>query len=252
MEARRNAKRVLGSGGVADLLNPVDGYRDGLRRKGIEPRNHARENVRKMRETAALMKEKKISSEQNSKDFKLSKFKEVGARVFEPTESTGEKKEFLKRRTSKGPPKLPDKPFVPKRQLTKPPVPKAVEAQSRPLVRESSKKDFIKSNAVTAIRTKTARPAEKKEEAYRSNSHGKVPSYLVKRKANWEHEREVAEQQRLERERCPPGMMILPEEDRVAYLNDLTKSKFSDAPHLLLQGFNYNVLKFTPRRHRVT
>ena len=64
MDASRIARKYNKKGSaVGDLMNPVRGIRDIQRRRGIEPRNHARENLRILREKQQENREKRMHRE---------------------------------------------------------------------------------------------------------------------------------------------------------------------------------------------
>jgi hypothetical protein len=65
-----------------DLMNPVRGIRDVQRRRGIEPRNHARENIRILREKQQENREKRQQKmHEKPRKFKMKRFQDVKPRV---------------------------------------------------------------------------------------------------------------------------------------------------------------------------
>ncbi|GBG26218.1 Enkurin domain-containing protein 1 [Hondaea fermentalgiana] len=68
---------------VSAVLNPVRGYRDQLRRSGVQPKDHARENLKKIKETQRRIKEEKEAAAQQATPvpFKLKKFANVESRI---------------------------------------------------------------------------------------------------------------------------------------------------------------------------
>ena len=78
-EGRRIARKYNSKGSaVGDLLNPVRGIRDAQARRGRVPVNHAKENLRALRETQRRNRELR-ERQQNKKDHKfvMKRFKDV-------------------------------------------------------------------------------------------------------------------------------------------------------------------------------
>lgn len=69
---------------VSAILNPVDGYRDGLKRKGYAPKNHINDNSKGIRklEKEYKMKEKEEMEAKRESTFKMKKFTQVQSRVY--------------------------------------------------------------------------------------------------------------------------------------------------------------------------
>ena len=68
---------------VSSLINPVNGYRDKLKRSGVAPRNHAKENMQKLRQVQREnreAREEKLSNKGKNR-FVMKRFKDVEARV---------------------------------------------------------------------------------------------------------------------------------------------------------------------------
>lgn len=108
-----------------------------MRRRGQQPKDHARDNVLAIREAQRQLQLRKEEEEElaeaENRRFKLAQFEGVEARFMTAAEKAAEgasKKQFLKRTSSMGPPPRPSKPHQP-RPSVKPPVPKVVEAAPR-------------------------------------------------------------------------------------------------------------------------
>lgn len=68
--------------GLADsICAVVCDCRDAMRRKGVKPRDHARDNVRALREVQRAHREARETARDGSKEFKLKKFQNVKSRV---------------------------------------------------------------------------------------------------------------------------------------------------------------------------
>jgi hypothetical protein len=100
-------------------------------------------------------------------------------------------------------------------------VPKATETAK---LAPRSNADFIERNRVKALAMVPRQRAEKYEEDAIHEEYGRVPSYLEQRKAKWEEEKEEA-RRRAPDPNCPPGMTLMPEEERLNTLEVLHKSR---------------------------
>lgn len=87
---------------VEQLFNPVRGYRDELRRQGIEPKNHHRDNIQKIKETQYRNKQRKqaAESQRNRGSFKLKQFQNVESRALKTNSAPGGKTHTFLRRKS--------------------------------------------------------------------------------------------------------------------------------------------------------
>jgi len=236
-EGNRNSLNNRSSVGISNALNPVRGVRDAMRRKGIEPKNHHKANLEKMRQTAKQNRERKEMEEnqfQRKKKFKnvKSKFLSVASQA---AEKAGVKHNFLKKKPSSNSPVTHKSEDV-KRQsrLTKPPVPtqeslRRSSTNSAGSQRELGKKDYLSLNKQKARETKRVKEKEEMDFLAKKD-YGKIPSYITKRKIEWA---EKAEQKRLEADRMkiPPGMKLMSEKERVETLTLLkdNASKLEEA-----------------------
>jgi len=237
-EGNRNSLNNRSSVGISNALNPVRGVRDAMRRKGIEPKNHHKANLEKMRQKAKQNRERKEMEEQHIQPKR--KFKNVKSKFLsvasQAAEKAGVKHNFLKKKPSSDSPKTHKSEDV-KRQsrLTKPPVPTQVSLRrsstnSAGSQREQDKKDYLSLNKQKA-RDAGKRIKEKEEMDFLAKKdYGKIPSYITKRKIEWA---EKAEQERIEADRMkiPPGMKLMSEKERVETLTLLkdNASKLEDA-----------------------
>ena len=110
-----------------------------------------------------------------------------------------------------------DRPETPRKGAT----PKAYEtAQLAP----RSNSDFISRNRAKALTMLPPKAPEKNQAADLHEEFGKVPDYLEERKAKWAKEKEEMKR-RLPDPSCPPGMTLMPEEERLSTLEVLKASK---------------------------
>jgi hypothetical protein len=101
-------------------------------------------------------------------------------------------------------------------------VPKASEIAALP---GPSNADFVSRNKLSAI---TMMPKRKGDDPNalpgKHEEYGRVPEYLEERKARWAEEQEEIRRKRPD-PNCPPGMCLMPEEERMDTLEVLQQSK---------------------------
>lgn len=239
-------KRNPGKDSIGQYLCPENGVREQMERRGIKPKDHMRDNFRELKE--AQIRARELREEQNrpAKElYKLSQFKDVSARVYESSEkqpirrASFDSKEFLARgeaerrreelaRENRAArleinAKLEEAKYYADRPITprKAAVPRSNEIA--PLAGPSNA-DFIKRNKLKAITMQSKRTDEGNDSAFRHEEYGRVPEYLEERKAKWAEEEEEARRRRPD-PNCPPGMCLMPEEERVSTLEILQQSK---------------------------
>jgi hypothetical protein len=83
--------------------------------------------------------------------------------------------------------------------------------------------DFITKNRTKAI-TMVAPRREDDRVSSKHEEYGRVPEYLQERKAKWA-ELEEETRRKLPDPNCPPGMCLMPEEERLNTLKVLNESK---------------------------
>ncbi|CAM9826063.1 unnamed protein product [Scytosiphon promiscuus] len=88
-----------------------------------------------------------------------------------------------------------------------------------------SGRDFVAANRLQAAEMK-ARDVPDRDTTFTHDSYGRVPEYLVTRQEQWERE---AERRKAEAPdpSCPPGMKLMPEEDRLRTLRQLQENEAS-------------------------
>eukprot|EP00904_Undaria_pinnatifida_P009302 jgi/Undpi1/5501/HiC_scaffold_2.g00780.m1 len=101
-------------------------------------------------------------------------------------------------------------------------VPKAAEVAR---LAPRSSRDFVTANRVRATEMK-ARNVSDEGGTFTHDSYGRVPDYLVSRQEEWERE---AERRRAEAPdpSCPPGMKLMPEEERLKTLGLLQENELA-------------------------
>lgn len=69
---------------IADMLMPANGYRGAQSRRGIQPKDHMKENRMSLKYSQAKMREEREIAARRPKDlYKLEQFRDIGARVYE-------------------------------------------------------------------------------------------------------------------------------------------------------------------------
>eukprot|EP00762_Andalucia_godoyi_P001702 ANDGO_07164.mRNA.1 hypothetical protein len=264
---------------VASFLNPANGLRGEMERKGIKPKDHAAENVKKLRDAQEANRTKRteaLEARDPVAEFKLSKFKNVESVVSKSlreqrehqhdatlsassvgvnnentnnmhhsgngssSNDTNNSSGYLKAHTLED---RSQKMLVEKKASV--PLDLRVRSKVKPSLPDFSrnplslhdggaddgdesskkKKDFISTNAVSVIQSKKFDgPQPRKEKEKDALALGKVPEYLVARKAEMA-EKKMEEMKRKEEEARPKGLTLLSEDERVATLQNLVRSK---------------------------
>uniref|UniRef100_K3WGJ2 Enkurin domain-containing protein n=1 Tax=Globisporangium ultimum (strain ATCC 200006 / CBS 805.95 / DAOM BR144) TaxID=431595 RepID=K3WGJ2_GLOUD len=241
------------SDAIAAILNPSEGHREKLKKKGITPKDYERENKLRIKLIQQKNREQRLHEEAAKREaFKLTRFKGVRPRVYKHEQENDESNggyPFLRRGNSEPslhserttseqqqqqqsslPPAFHRPEKAPTRVPLKEPVPslEELEERNRELVAKMSLKertDFVNSNAWEVIKKSPPTPARDaglKSVQY-NRSFGRIPKYLLERKEQWAREEEERRRNAPDPD-CPPGMMLLDEDERLRTLRVLRKS----------------------------
>ena len=71
MATRKRNDQVMGRAQIADFISPDNGIRGTMVRKGMQPRNHMKENFRNIKESQARNRELREQNDQNKDLYKL-------------------------------------------------------------------------------------------------------------------------------------------------------------------------------------
>lgn len=212
------------------------------RRTKQEPKDHMRENIRRMRLIQKASKKREEDSKQPVKAlWKTSKFENVGSRVRDEMERPNPSRpqsanSFLRAHSRTGWTPVPRRPAsacetevrVRPEKLT---VPRAISA--REIKFERNDVDFIKTNGMAARHVGMKRSPsltalddlkKKQDEEEKRYQRGQVPKYLVNRQRTWERE----EQERIANTPdpdLPPGHKIMPKSEQRETLEKLKASQ---------------------------
>jgi hypothetical protein len=221
---------------IGQFLSPCTSFRDELRRKGIQPKDHAKENRRRLKELEARNRQALVrgeeAAEQAAKPFATpSKFHKVQPRAFSTAEKQAQrwaqKHSFIHRRSPQVPHVTQEFGTAPSPQNGrihdkhfKSPLPRAaVEPEDTP---ERPRTNFITGNIRAADRMT---PPRKEVEVRRHKDFGKVPEYLLKRNAEMAMSKLVEEGEARRRVELRPGMRLLPEAERMETLRVLRETQ---------------------------
>jgi hypothetical protein len=109
--------------------------------------------------------------------------------------------------------------------------PSVVKVNELPPKQRRPKRDFVRENAVANILLKPTKKSAEHADYLAKADYGKVPAYLGQVKGEIDREREymhtMLQQERQQHRANGPQMVLLPEEDRLALLDDL-KLKWAD------------------------
>jgi len=231
---------------MGTFISPENGYRGSLEKKGVQPKDHMRDNVKEMRLAQMRMKIKKEEDDMPDKPlYKLSQFQNVESRLYDvPKENirrqSFESKEFLARGSSERRQmelaqnnkavrsqlemKLEEQKHYSDQQLTprKASVPRAYETAQVP---PPTNTNFISRNRVDAVvHANSRKQSQQENESGKHEEFGRVPQYLVNRKQRWEEEQEEMRRRQPD-PNCPPGMRLMPEQERLETLEILQNSR---------------------------
>ncbi|XP_033075602.1 enkurin domain-containing protein 1 [Trachypithecus francoisi] len=233
------AREILERGrrGFGDVLLQLEGISLGpgasLKRKG--PKDHKKENLRRIREIQKRFREQECSREHGQPRplkalWRSPKYDKVESRVKaqlqEPGPAFGTKSAHFLRAHSRCGPGLPP-PRVPSPQPT-PPGPKAKEP--------GLGVDFIRHNARAAKRAprrhsrslqvlaQVLEQQRQAQEHYNATQKGHVPHYLLERRDLWQREAEARKQSQPD-PAMPPGHTRMPENQRLETLTKLLQSQ---------------------------
>lgn len=240
---------------VAQFLNPQAGYRGELRAKGIKPKNHLKENYLALKFRQAKVREQQAVGGPSSQDlYKLEQFRDVPSRVYETSQAkedevntsltssrsesnfvqkgAGERRRIeLAERAKEARNVIQekmddarwvnDRPSTPKKGATP-------KAQELGVFAPRTNANFISQNrrAADRLAPPDRRTARQKsfEDAAKHEDFGRVPEYIEQRKAKIAAEKEEI-RKRLPDPNCPPGMKLMPDEERRSTLDVLLKSR---------------------------
>lgn len=235
-EARLAALKAQSGADAANAMNPPKGYRDELQRKGIAPKDHHRDNVKKIKalEQEAAEKRRQEEERRNSEPFMMEQFKGVESRLSaEPKAAPESKHYFLKKKEEPACPAPSNSQHKKKKEKGKPPVPAKDDVAALP---HKERKNVISKNIREVCSAKPKRE-EKQEALYmEKKDFGKVPDYIINRKIELAMQ---AEQKKKEEEQkaIPPGMVLMSEEERQKTLELLYQNREkieNDMQHLPL------------------
>lgn len=214
-----------------------------MEKKGIKPRDHARDNIVALREKQKENRQRRLEPNPKAAEWKMQQFKNIPsklkvsmeasrARGAESPRSPDERADFLRRgslevrqereRKLKRSEAVAAKASSPaKREPLKQPVPRAREVNR---LAPRSNKDFVGANRTEARQMEPKRRQSNDEEVHRHSEFGAVPKYLQDRKEEWA-ETEARRQAALPDPSCPPGMRLMPEDERLETLDILLESE---------------------------
>jgi hypothetical protein len=226
---------------IGNFLAPENGYRGALERKGIQPKDHMKENRKELKLTQMKLKAQREEDGIPEKPlYKLAQFREVEARLYEDLDRQRrpslENKQFLARGQSerrrdelakesqKIRQELENKLMEDYRE--KPTTPRKASVPKRDEVAQLARPtdaNFIARNKVDAISMNPRRREENDENGIHED-FGRVPRYLEERKQRWAEE-EAERRRRLPDPDCPPGMTVMPDSERLHTLEVLQNSR---------------------------
>lgn len=237
---------------IASILNPESNRHSTT--KNVS-RNHQADYIQQLRQ---MQRENRVRKEREryeseKKEFKLKKFTEVKAKVdlstpsvlsgFQENKENSTQKDFSKiqRDQIKA---LSNKNFqeklekgIQKKSLTKPTVPKHDEILT---LKTREERNFLNENSKNALNAKISQSKTTKKFGSgiskvigvdadhletKHKNFGKVPEYLQKFNDEKIQEIELQKQMAEQKRDCPPGMKLMPEEERLETLRCLEENR---------------------------
>ena len=178
--------------------------------------NYEKKNYTQLKQAQTENKKKKEEADARPpKDpFKLKRFQNVESVVYKKPEEVKKSKPIKERSSSATQPIIVTYNAEDEGQM-------AIQASN-----QDGRKDYVKQNAKAAINQAVSKPAaapDSNPKALNPN-YGKVPQYLEE----FKNQRDVQEERRKYQEelaKCPPGMKLMPEQERVETLEILQRGK---------------------------
>nr|XP_004661620.2 enkurin domain-containing protein 1 isoform X1 [Jaculus jaculus] len=254
---RPGAREILerGQRGVGDMLLQLGDISlgSGVSPKRKNPKDHEKENLRRIREIQRRFREQERSREQGQPRplkalWRSPKYDKVESRVKVQMQEPGptsvtEPAHFLRAHSRCGPGLPP--PRVPSPQLTQ----QGPKAKGPGLA-----VDFISHNALAAKRAprrhsrslqvlaQVLEQQRQAQEHYNATQKGHVPQYLLERRDLWRREAEARQHSQPDPS-MPPGHTRMPENERLETLNNLLQSQSQLLRELVLLPAGADSLK---------
>lgn len=252
----------FGRSQIADFICPDNGYRGAIKRRGMKPKNHMKENFQSLRQLQHEQRylreqeeEERQEKERYEKLYKLSQFRNVESRVYDSDKferynqgnpltersnssvGSGEnnrnylQKGALQNRIKEHEQNVGrvareavERKFAEAREIAEAPVsPRKAPVPKDDGVFQHREIDFISSNR-RGIQRMAPERNKKEESPSRHESYGKNPKYLEERKQQMKEEKELKRQNMPDPD-CPKGMKLMPTEERLSTLENLQRSK---------------------------
>ena len=181
--------------------------------KRLTDTNYEKKNYDQLKQAQNDNRKKKVESETRppKEPFKIKRFQNVESVVYKNPQDVQDVKKIKERSNSANQPVI---------------VTYDAEDQGITENKPELKKDYIASNAKAAISQPAAKIQGQAIETTKTlnPSYGKVPQYIEEYKAKREVQNERKKQEE-EQAKCPPGMKLMAEDERIETLNILQKGK---------------------------
>ncbi|KAJ3235682.1 Enkurin domain-containing protein 1 [Chytriomyces hyalinus] len=212
-EARNIKWRQMSGTAVGMALKPSRGLRDDIVFAGGKPKDHLRENYRRLKDMQKDMKALEIEKAKPPPvPFKMKKFEHVQAKL--STHRPSSASDGASDGSSQ---------YNQSRPSTADSSNRAPSLASHGST--TSSRNYIHLNAIKAKEPKLKQSSsDLSQEVKRSTKMGELPKYLLDRKMEWA-EREKERLDALKRECIPKGMKLIPDQERIDTLNFLKDTK---------------------------
>ncbi|KAI8825081.1 calmodulin-binding-domain-containing protein [Fimicolochytrium jonesii] len=216
-EARKTHLRQMAGTAVSMLLQPSRGIRDDIERLGGTPKDHRKVNRQRLKDLEKANKAKLVEAAiPPPEPFKLKRFESVPAKLNTRRTSVRIVDRFARMGWKDG-------------ELTECKMFLILVRRREPLLshrrKSTSSKNYISINSTKAKKAEPrAPPAAEPHVVERKTRNGEIPKYLVNRKMEWAQQ-ELDRLNKLEEDKIPPGMMVVPDEDKQRTLRSLRQKQ---------------------------
>ncbi|RLN54673.1 hypothetical protein BBJ28_00023402 [Nothophytophthora sp. Chile5] len=213
---RGNRRRdANASDAIAAILHPHEGYREKLQRKGVTPKDFERENKLRVKKLQAENRERRRREVRTRLENCCCKKRRFTRWLLVVTIAL--LRSLLVQEASQ-----PGEFKLTRFKAVRPRVFRQEEVSTRSHTK-TERVDYVNANAWEVIKAPSTRSNQEEEARPSRRDYGRIPRYLLERKEQWAREEEERRLNAPDPD-CPPGMVLLDEDERIRTLRVLHKS----------------------------